>query len=135
MFGRRGKEKPDHEQGVDVDLALERDISRVEQAVDSYLGNPNESLRKDLIAELEELDDQLAEGDAYHARLRFPIAGAESVVIGAKSASSVGEALPATEFQAQVTLVKAAKIAVSRLTPDTLADLQDASKALARWRT
>ncbi len=135
MFGHRAKAKPDHEQAVDVDLVLERDISGVEEAVDSYLRNPNESVRKDLLAALEELDDQLAEGDAYHARLRFPIAGAESAVIGATSASPVGEALPATEFQAQVTLVKAAKSAVTRLTPDTLSDLQAASEALARRRT
>jgi hypothetical protein len=43
--------------------------------------------------------------------------------------------MPATEFQAQVALVKAAKRAVNQLTSDTLADLQNCSEALAAWGT
>lgn len=134
MFGRRAEGQPDQEQDVevDVDVTLEQDISTVEQAVDSYLQNPNEILRKDLLAVLEELDDQLAQGDAYHAGVRIGTLG--SSVVGATSVSSMGEELPATEFQAQVALVKAAKNAVTRLTPDTLADLQTANNALAKWR-
>lgn len=135
MFGRRAKRQPDHEEEVEVDVTLEQDISMVVQAVDSYLQNPNESLRKELLAALEELDDQTAQGDDYHGRLVFPFAAPESTIVGATSPSSAGEPLPATEFQAQVELVKAAKKAVTRLTPDTLADLRDCSEALAAWRT
>jgi len=135
MFGHRAKKQPDHELEIDVDLSLERDISAVEQAVDNYLQNPNESLRGELLAALEALDGQLAEGDAYQARLRYPVGGADSTVVGATSASPLAKELPATEFQAQVALVKAAKNAVTRLTPDTLADLHAASDALATWRT
>ena len=105
----------------------------VEQAVDSFLQNPNESLRRDLLTALEELDDQLAQGDAYHARLRM-FTG-QSTIVGATSATSVGQELPATEFQAQVAPVKAAKNAVVRLTPDTLADVRAASDAVAESRT
>jgi hypothetical protein len=133
MFANRAKEQPDHEQdvGVDVDLTLERDVSTVVQAVESYLQKPNESLRKDLLTALETLDEQLAQGDAYHPQWRLATLG--SSVVGATSASSMGEELPATEFQAQVALVKAAKNAVTRLTPDTLADLRAARKTLATW--
>ena len=133
MFGRRAKRQPAQEEGVEVDVTLEQDISTVVQAVDNYLQNPNESLRRDLLSALEELDAQLAEGDAYHARLR--IVAPESAVIGAVSNSSVGEEMPATEFQSQVALVKAAKRAVAQLTENTLADLQDCSKALEVWQT
>jgi hypothetical protein len=134
MSDDRAKEERGHEQEVDVDLTLERDISMVEQGVDTYLQYPNERVRRDLLIALEKLDDQLDQGDTYHARLRLPF-GPESSVIGATTDSSVAEQLPATEFQAQVALVKAAKNAVTRLTPDTLADLRSASEALAEWRS
>jgi hypothetical protein len=135
MFGHRAKRQPDHEQDfeVDVDLNLERDISTVEQAVESYLQNPNESLREDLLAALEELDAQTAQSDDYHGRLVFPFAAPESSVVGATSPSSVGKQMPSDEFQAQVALVRAAKNAVTRLTPDTLADLRAASETLGAW--
>jgi len=134
MFGRRAKGQPDHEEEVEVDITLEQDISMVVEAVDNYLQNPNECTRKDLLGALEELDDQIAQGDDYHARLVFPFAAPESTVVGATSPSSVGEELPATEFQAQVALVKSAKDVVRWVTPDTLADLRDCSEALAAWR-
>jgi hypothetical protein len=135
MFKRRAKGQAQHEEEVDVDVDLERDISLVEQAVDNYLQNPNESLRKDLLAALEELDEQVAQGDDYHGRLEFPFAAPVSTVVGATNPSSIGEQMPSAEFQAQVALVKAAKGAVTRLTPETLADLRAASEALAEWRT
>jgi len=134
MSDEDAKVERNHESEVDVDLILERDISAAEQAVDAYLLNPNESLRRDLMTVLEQLDSQLAEGDAYHARLRFPF-GSVSSVVGATGDNSVAEELPASQFQAQVTLVKAAKNAVTRLTPDTLADLRAASEALGAWRS
>jgi hypothetical protein len=134
LFGHRGKGQPGYVEEVEVDVDLERDISLVEQAVESYLQDPNDSLRNGLLAALEELDDQIAQGDDYHGRLVFPFAAPESSVVGATSPSSVGEELPSTEFQAQVALVKAAKNAVTQLTPDTLADLRAASDALTEWR-
>jgi hypothetical protein len=134
MFGRRAKEQPDHERPVEVDVdhTLEQDVSGVEQAVDAYLQNPNESLRKDLLTELEKLDNQCALGDDYHARVRIGRVG--SSVVGATTTNSMGEEVPATELQAQVALVKAAKRTVTRLTPDTLADLRAANEALAKRR-
>lgn len=135
MFGRRSKRKSDGEQRVDIDVALEQDISMVEQAVDSYLQSPTDNIRAELLAALEGLDDQTDQGDTYQARLSYPFLGPRSSVVGATSDSSMGEELPSTEFQAQIALVKAAKNAVTRLTPDTLADLRAASDALAAWRT
>jgi hypothetical protein len=132
MFGRGTEGQPDPEQQVEVDVTLEQDISIVEQAVENYLQNPNDSLRKDLLDALEELDNQLADGDAYHAQVR--IVAPESTIVGATSNTSIGEELPATEFQAQVALVKAAKTAVIRVTTETLTDLRAASEALAEWR-
>jgi hypothetical protein len=49
MLGGQAKGQPDPQQEVGVDLILEQDISAVEQAVDIYLQNPNESLRRDLL--------------------------------------------------------------------------------------
>ena len=137
MFGHRPKGQPDHEQEieVDVDLTLERDISTVVQAVDAYLQNTNEGLRKDLLTALEHLDDQTDRADAYQGRPQLYPADSGSAVVGATSDNSMPEELPSTEFQAQVALVRAAKNAVTRLTPDTLADLRAANDALAEWRT
>jgi hypothetical protein len=132
MFGRDAEPHSDVGQEIDVDLVMEQDISMVKQAVDNYLQNPNESLRRDLLTALEELDHQLAEGDAYRAKLRFPF-GSESSVVGATCDNPVAEELLGTEFQAQVALVKAAKNAVMRLTSENLADLRAASDALGAW--
>jgi hypothetical protein len=134
MLGRRAKGQPGHEEEVDVDLDLERDIAVVEQAVESYLQNPNEGLRKDLLSALEELDAQLAQGDDYRGRLVYPFAAPETSIVGATSPSSAGQEIPAAEFQAQVALVKAAKKAVTRLTPENLANLRAVRDALAEWR-
>jgi hypothetical protein len=135
MFGRRAKGQPDHEEEVEVDVTLEQDISVVEQAVDSYLQGPNDSLRQDLLTALEQLDDRIEESDAYHARLTYPFVGPDSSVVGATNASSIPEDVSSTEFQAQVALVKAAKSVVKSLTPDTLADLRAANDALATLRS
>jgi hypothetical protein len=107
MFGRRAKGQPDQEEEVDVDLDLEADISAVERAVENYLQNPNEGIRKELLAALEELDAQLAQGDDYRGRLVYPFAAPESSIVGATSA---------------------------KLTPETLADLRAAGEALGPWR-
>jgi hypothetical protein len=132
MFGPGTEGQPDPEQQVEVDVTLEQDISIVEQAVEKYLQNPNDSLRRELLVALEQLDSQLADGDAYHSRVR--IVAPESTIVGATSNTSIGEELPATEFQAQVALVKAAKNTVIRPTTETLADLRAASEALAERR-
>ena len=137
MFGRRAKGQSDAEQEVDVDVdaVLEQDISTVVQAVDAYLQSPNDSVRKDLLTALEELDAEIDQGDVYHGRVSYPFMGPTSTIIGATSPGSVAQEVPATEFQAQVALVKAAKNAVTRLTPDALAELRAASDVLAMWRT
>jgi hypothetical protein len=130
MFGR-SKRRPGHEEEIAVDVTLEEDVSAVVRSVDAFLKSPNESLRRDLLASLEELDAQIAQGDDYHSRLVFPYASPESTVVGATSSGSIGEDMPSDEFQAQVALVKAAKSAVTGLTPDTLAGLRAAREALA----
>jgi hypothetical protein len=129
LFGLRAKSQRNSEPEVDVDVTLEEDLSTVEEAVNKYLRNPNVSSRKHLLATLEELDAEIAKGDDYHGRPVFPFAAPESTVVGATSPSSIGENIPDDEFQAQVELVKAAKRAVTRPTPDTLADLRAASEA------
>lgn len=105
------------------------DLSAVEMAVEDYLQNPDADRGKDLLAALEELDEQIAQGDAYMATLRFPFAGVHSSVIGATNSSSAGEEVPSSAFQAQVALVKAAKTAVTRLS-----DLRAAYETVDAWR-
>jgi hypothetical protein len=104
MFRRRAKGQPEDEPDVEVnvDLLLEHDITMVEQAVDSHLQSPNESLRKELLAALEALHNQLARGDAYNGSVWT--ARQSSSVLGATSIGSLGEELPATEFQASSAL-------------------------------
>jgi cell division septum initiation protein DivIVA len=134
MFGRRAKNEERGEEDVEVDIDLEGDLSAVENAVEDYLQSPDAARHKDLLAALEELDEQIAQGDAYMATLRFPFVGAPSSVIGATNSSSPGEEVPSSAFQAQVALVKAAKNAVTRLTPEILSDLRAAYEAVEAWR-
>jgi hypothetical protein len=133
MHGQNPTEQPDGEQEVDVDLTLEIDISGVVKAVDEYLDSPTDISRKSLLTELEKLDAQTELSDAYHGRLDFPLGPPQSWVVGATNDVPEPEYVPAPEFEAQVALVKAAKIEVTRSTPEALADLRAARQALAVW--
>ena len=135
MHGQGPIEQPDGEKEVDVDLTLEIDISGVVKAVDEYLDTPTDRLRNGLLTELEKLDAQTDLSDAYHGRLDFPLGPPQSWVVGATNDVPEAEDIPAPEFEAQVALVKTAKIEVTRPTPETLADLRDARQALAAWPT
>jgi hypothetical protein len=135
MHGQESTEQPGGEQEVDVELTLEIDISGVAKAVDEYPDSPTDSSRKSLLTELEKLDAQTELSDAYHGGLDFPLGPPQSWVVGATSDVPVPEYIPASEFEAQVTLVKAAKIEVTRPTPEALADLRAARQALAVWNT
>ena len=63
MVHRHEREHPD-EDVVSVDVQLEQDIQAVEQQVELYLRLPSEDQRKQLVAALERLDDQIDFGDS-----------------------------------------------------------------------
>lgn len=134
MFGRNAdRAKPD-DQEVDVDTHLEDDISVVQHATDAYLNNPSQELRRELLSALEALDQQTAASDAYEesivgsAVLGFSPKGS---VIGETSRNSIAEELPGSVLRAQITLVKAAKAAVTEPGPTTFDALRTASSSLA----
>jgi hypothetical protein len=138
MFGRhrnQGAKRPTGEQEMPVEIHLENDVATVEHAVEAYLENSTDGQRKDLLAALERLDDQITLSDAYESRWRSIYAvGTSHTVVGETGPNSIAEEVPSPEFSAQVALVKAAKEEVRGPSPQTLADLRTASAALASVR-
>jgi hypothetical protein len=133
MFGRHGKQHPVDEAELAVDANLEQDINAAEQSIQSYLADPSENQRKDLLAVLERLDNQIDLSDSYDSN----IVGSGAIglatkfsVIGETSSYPISEEVPSAEFQAQVVLVKAAKRAVTQPDSDAIAALRAASAAL-----
>ena len=138
MFGRHRNRASAEEQELAVDVNLEQDIGAAEQSIQSFLANPGEGQRKDLLAVLERLDSQIDHSDAYdNSILGSGALGLTTKfsVIGETSSHPMAEEVPSAEFQAQVALVKAAKRAVTQPNSDTMAALQTASAALTGLRT
>ncbi len=128
--------KPDSETSpnaeVAVDAALEVDMSAVEEAVATYLGDRSDAHRHRLLSELQTLDEQIELGDDYTTMPLAPgaLGYLPNAAIGATSASSAAEAVPDAVFRAQVTLVNAAKQEVRRPTMESLEALRAAAAAL-----
>jgi hypothetical protein len=133
VFGHREKHPRTEEQALSVDVELEHDIGGVEHAIGTYLRSPSDSLRDDLLAALQRLDDQIDFSDAFDRNVTgsgaFGFATTFSVV-GETSSNPMAGEVPGTEFRAQAALVKAAKKEVAAPTPDTLAGLRAAGVAL-----
>ncbi len=136
MFGRYRK-KPAQERPLAVDATLERSLATVEEAIRSFLDDPIDGRRKGLVA-LEELDLQTHASVAFGENVIGSGAVGNSTkfsVIGETSANPIAEAVPATDFQAQIALVRAAKEAVVDRGHDKLLVLRDADASLAAVRT
>ena len=128
---------PSQDQVMAVDVQLEDRIREIEGLVEGYLRSPqDETTRQALVAELEKFDDQTARADAYgnlrSVLVRYQVP--RSPVIGATSDTSTGEDLPAAEFKAQVTLVKAARNAIRDTTAEAQSALRRANDELAQVR-
>jgi hypothetical protein len=135
MSGDHGRGPSDEE--VQVDVTLEDDLARVEQAVDAYIRNPDDSLRKSLVGTLETLDQQLAWSDDFEGSVISAGAlgyGSKGQVIGETNIAPIADDVRGTEFEAQVTLVKAAKDEVRKANAKSLEALRSASAALAANR-
>ena len=132
MFGRRKRHHDEEE--VAVDATLELDLGTVEESIEAYLQGPSDERRTALLAVLERLDRHLDDSDAYESStitsgaLGYSDKGA---VLGETRNASAAEEVPESVFQAQITLIKAAKREVSAPTPETLADLRTAHQALS----
>jgi len=133
-FGRHPECEHPEPQAVDVEFHLEQDISMVQQATDTYLGDPGEPGRQQLLAALEALDQWTAASDAYEASLAdSPVFGfsPKCSVIGETSRNPIAEELPAQVLRAQIALVRAAKAAVTAPGPSSLDALRAANTVLA----
>jgi hypothetical protein len=137
MFGRQKKQADGGDDRVQVDAALESDVTRVEQSVAAYLGDPTTASRGALLAALETLDDQTDQSDAYEGSVIGSGAvgyASKGEVIGETSIDSVVDEIPSEELHAQIALVQAAKNEVRGPTSETFAALQSARAALAAMR-
>ena len=137
MFGHHKKQASGEGERIQVDMALESDLARVEQSVADYLTDPTGTARQSLLAALEELDDQTGQSDAYEGSVIGSGAvgyASRGEVLGETSIDSVVDEVPGAELNAQVALVTAAKDEVRGPTPDTLAALRSASATLAAAR-
>jgi hypothetical protein len=134
MFGRQKKPTDEGEERVQVDVALESDVTRVEQSVAEYLRDPTDASRRSLLAALETLDDQTDQSDAYKGSVIGSGAvgyASKGEVIGETSIDSVVDEIPSQELHAQIALVQAAKNEVRGPTTETFGALQSAQAALA----
>jgi hypothetical protein len=137
MVGHHKKRSGGEGERIQVDLALESDLARVEQAVADYLKDPTGATRQSVLAALEKLDDQAGQSDAYEGSVIGSGAvgyASKGEVLGETGIDSVVDEIPSSELHAQVVLVTAAKDEVRRPTPHTLAALRSASDALAAKR-
>jgi hypothetical protein len=132
MF-RRQKQETDEYEDVAVDATLEFDLGSVEESIASYLKDPSVTLRNQLLAGLERLDQQIDDSDAYESS----VIGSGAIgysdkgsVIGETSGHSAAEEVPESVLRAQTALIKAAKREVTAPTPDTFADLTAAQQGL-----
>jgi len=138
MFGRNADRARPDDQEVDVDVHLEHDITMVQVAADAYLDNPSQVLRQELLAALEDLDRQTAAADAYQANIGGSGAfgySSKGSVIGETSQYPLAEELPGSVLRAQITLVKAAKAALTDPGPPTFDTLRTASLSLSSMQS
>ena len=134
MFGRHPDKEASENPEAAVEVHLEWDIDAVQQAVVTFLQNPNDGARQSLLTELEKLDNQIDLGDAYAASVvDSPIFGVapKGAVLGETSSHSMAEEVPGPVVRAQVTLVRAAKTAIRDPSPGAIGELRTASDALA----
>ena len=137
MFGRRKKQADGGEERVQVDAALEGDVTRVEQSVAEYLTDPTDASRRSLLAALQTLDEQTDQSDAYEGSVIGSGAvgyASKGEVVGETSIDPVVDEIPSQELHAQIALVQAAKNEVRGPTTETFAALQSAHTALAATR-
>jgi hypothetical protein len=133
-FGRHADRAAPEDQEVDVDIHLEQAIAQVQSATDAYLDNPSQELRQGLLEALGTVDQRTAASDSYEASIVGSAAwgfASKGSVIGETGQNSIAEELPGLVLQAQATLVKAAKAAVTEPGSATFDALGTASSSLA----
>jgi hypothetical protein len=137
MMFRRGDHQSEGDRAVAVDATLEQDVRAVEASIDAYLGEPSLERRHQLLAVLQQLDQQIDLSDDYESGVTGSAAvgyASKGSVFGETSSASAAEEVPQAELVAQIALIKAAKREVTAPTPATLADLRAARQALAATR-
>ena len=76
---------------------LELDLGTVEQSIEAYLQDPSVALRRELLAVLEHLDEQIDQSDAYESSGIGSAAfgySAKGAVVGETSSASAAEDVP-----------------------------------------
>jgi hypothetical protein len=136
-MGSTDEENGAHEE-LAVDVTFEDDLRQVEEAVAAYLERPDDDRRTELLAFLERLDDQIAQSEAFDTNSAFAFgfgAAPRVAVVGETTDSPVVEEVVPAEFQAQTTLVRAAKAEVREPSPAALEALRSASADLQAVRS
>ena len=137
MF-RRDHDQSEGDREVAVDAILEQDVRAAEASIDAYLGEPSAERRHQLLAVLQQLDQQIDLSDDYQSGIIGSAAvgyASKGSVFGETSSASAAEEVPQAELVAQIALIKAAKREVTAPPPATLADLRAAEQALAAARS
>lgn len=135
-MGRDDAERP--EEALTVDAAFEEDLHEIEAAADAYLERPLDDRRSALLACLERLDAQIERSEAFDASSSVTIAFGSAprlAIVGDTTDNPVVEQVLASEFNAQVELVRAAKDEVRDPSPRSLEALRSASAALLEIRS
>jgi hypothetical protein len=121
------------DQEVQVDATLASLLRAVESEVDAYLQDQSPERLRALDAALADVDAQTAESDAWIAGVTNTASWGidpKGTVIGETSNVPIAEDVPSAELNAQIELVKAAKLVVQGATPQTVGGLQAARAAL-----
>jgi hypothetical protein len=125
-----------HEE-LTVDASFEDDLRLVEASVSEYLARQGASERAGLQASIERLDDQIAASEAFdsNSSLFHAFGSAPRLaIVGESSENPVVEEVIAADFQAQTTLVRAAKDELREPSPRALEALRAAAAALSEGR-
>jgi hypothetical protein len=126
-----------HEE-LTVDATFEEDLLEIEASVVAYLERPDDDARAALVASLGRLDEQIERSEAFDTNRSgaFTFGSAPSLaIVGDATDNPIVEQVVAAEFQAQVTLVRAAKDEVRDPSPRALEALRSASAALTEARS
>jgi len=125
------------ERAVPVDATLAQYLRALESEVDAYLQHQTSERRQALEEALARLDAQTADSDAWIAGVTNTASwgvDAKGRVIGETGSFPIAEDVPSAELNAQIELVRAAKLVVQNDTPQTVGALTQARAALDATR-
>ena len=125
------------DRAVPVEATLAQDLRALESEVEGYLQHQTDEHLHSLEEVLARLDAQMADSDAWIAGVTNTASwgvDAKGSVIGETGSFPIAEDVPSAELNAQIELVRAAKLVVQNDTPQTVGALTQARAALDATR-